>query len=436
MAIIAQILFLLAFISAVTLFYKNFKKILRNIQLGKSISRNDNKKLRWLMVLKVAFGQSKLAAKPIAALMHFFIYAGFIIINIEVLEIIIDGLLGTHRIFLFLGGFYNFLIGSFEFLALLVLFAVFVFLARRLVLKLKRFSGAEMTAWPKKDATIILLTEVVLMFAFLIMNASDHQLQKLGQAHYPIAGWFPVSQYLQVVLPTSAQALVFLERFCWWLHIMGIFAFLNYLPYSKHLHIILAFPTTWYARLNNLATLDNMATVTNEVKAMLDTSLVPPTASENATFGANDVHALHQIQLLNAYTCTECGRCTEVCPANITGKLLSPRKIMMDTRDRLVEVGQNIDRNGNDYVDGKSLLGNYISYEEIWACTSCNACVQACPINIDPLSIIIDLRRYAVMEQSQAPNSLNNMFANIENNGAPWKYAAADRLNWANNLSN
>ncbi|TAF46403.1 MAG: (Fe-S)-binding protein [Sphingobacteriales bacterium] len=433
---IAQILFLLAFISAVTLFYKNFKKILRNIQLGKSISRNDNKKLRWLMVLKVAFGQSKLAAKPIAALMHFFIYAGFIIINIEVLEIIIDGLLGTHRIFLFLGGFYNFLIGSFEFLALLVLFAVFVFLARRLVLKLKRFSGAEMTAWPKKDATIILLTEVVLMFAFLIMNASDHQLQKLGQAHYPIAGWFPVSQYLQVVLPTSAQALVFLERFCWWLHIMGIFAFLNYLPYSKHLHIILAFPTTWYARLNNLATLDNMATVTNEVKAMLDTSLVPPTASENATFGANDVHALHQIQLLNAYTCTECGRCTEVCPANITGKLLSPRKIMMDTRDRLVEVGQNIDRNGNDYVDGKSLLGNYISYEEIWACTSCNACVQACPINIDPLSIIIDLRRYAVMEQSQAPNSLNNMFANIENNGAPWKYAAADRLNWANNLSN
>jgi heterodisulfide reductase subunit C len=431
---VTQILFLLAFVIAIALFYKNSKKFLRNIKLGKSIYRSDNKRKRWLMLLKVAFGQTKMAAKPVAALLHFFVYAGFIIINIEVLEIILDGLLGTHRIFSFLGGFYSFLIGSFEFLALLVLVAVFAFLARRLVLKLKRFSGVEMTAWPKKDAIIILLIEVVLMTAFLIMNASDAQLQKLNL--YPLAGWFPVSQYLQCMLPTSAQALVFLERFCWWLHILGIFAFLNYLPLSKHLHIILAFPTTWYAKLQPLAEFDNMASVTNEVKAMLDPSFVPLATADTTKFGAKDVHDLHQIQLLNAYTCTECGRCTAVCPANITGKLLSPRKIMMDTRDRLQEVGENIDRHGIDFNDGKSLLGDYILPEEIWACTTCNACVQACPINIDPLSIIIDLRRYAVMEQSQAPSSLNNMFTNIENNGAPWKYSPADRLNWANNLPN
>lgn len=431
---VAQILFLIAFVIAIALFYKNTKKILRNIKLGKSIYRSDNKRQRWLMMFKIAFGQSKMTVKPIAALLHFFVYAGFIIINIEVLEIVIDGLLGTHRIFLFLGGFYNFLIGSFEFLALLVLVAIFAFLARRLVLKLKRFSGVEMTAWPKNDATNILVIEVILMLAFLTMNSSDLQLQQLG--HYPLAGWFPVSQYLQFMLPTSAQALIFLERFCWWLHILGIFAFLNYLPLSKHLHIILAFPTTWYAKLQPLAEFDNMASVTNEVKAMLNPLFIPPATADNAKFGASDVHDLHQIQLLNAYTCTECGRCTAVCPANITGKLLSPRKIMMDTRDRLEEVGKNIDRKGVDFNDGKSLLGDYISHQEIWACTTCNACVQACPINIDPLSIIIDLRRYAVMEQSEAPNSLNNMFANIENNGAPWKYSPADRLNWANNLPN
>jgi len=436
MAIVVQVIFAFAFLISMVLFYNNSKKIVRNIQLGKNIYRSDQKRKRWMMMLKVAFGQTKMVVKPVAALLHFIVYAGFIIINIEVLEIIIDGLLGTHRILSFLGGFYNFLIGSFEILAFLVLVAVFAFLARRLVLKLKRFSGIEMSTWPKKDAINILVIEVILMVAFLTMNGSDLQLQKLNHPQYPIAGWFPVSQYLIFILPTSAQALIFIERFCWWLHILGIFAFLNYLPFSKHLHIILAFPNTWFAKLQPLGELNNMSTVTNEVKAMLDASFIPPPVADNTKFGANDVQDLNQIQLLNAYTCTECGRCTAVCPANITGKLLSPRKIMMDTRDRLAEVGKNIDKHGNDYNDGKSLLGDYISHEEIWACTTCNACVEACPINIDPLSIILDLRRYGVMEKSDAPNSVNNMFGNIENNGAPWKYAPADRLNWANNTSN
>lgn len=433
---ISQILFFIVFVAAVVLFHKNAKKIVRNIKLGKAINPIHNKKQRWYNMLKVAFGQSKMGVKPVVAILHFFVYAGFIIINIEVLEIIIDGLFGTHRIFSFLGGFYNFLIGSFEILALLVLIAVFAFLARRLVLKIKRFSGVEMTAWPKQDATNILLIEVVLMCAFLLMNASDLQLQLLNHPHYTLAGYFPVSQHLGFMLPQSAQALVIIERFCWWLHILGILAFLNYLPLSKHLHIILAFPNTWYANLNALGGFNNMASVTNEVKAMLDPTFTPPTSTDVLRFGAKDVTDLSQIQLLNAYTCTECGRCTSVCPANITGKLLSPRKIMMDTRDRITEVGKNLDKNGLGFDDEKSLLDNYISREEIWACTTCNACVEACPINIDPLSIILDLRRYAVMEESKAPNSLNNMFGNIENNGAPWKYAAADRLNWAQNQQN
>ena len=433
---VSQILFFIAFVAAVALFYKNAKKIVRNIKLGKSSIPTHNKKQRWHNMLKVAFGQSKMGVKPVVAILHFIVYAGFIIINIEVLEIIIDGLFGTHRIFSFLGSFYNFLIGSFEILALLVLIAVIAFLARRLVLKIKRFSGVEMTTLPKQDATNILLIEVVLMCAFLLMNASDLQLQLLNHPNYTLAGYFPISQHLGFMLPQSAQALVFIERFCWWLHILGILAFLNYLPLSKHLHIILAFPNTWYANLNAIGGFNNMQLVTNEVKAMLDPTFIPPPTTEVLRFGAKDVTDLSQIQLLNAYTCTECGRCTAVCPANITGKLLSPRKIMMDTRDRITEVGKNLDKNDLGFDDGKSLLDNYISREEIWACTTCNACVEACPINIDPLSIILDLRRYAVMEESKAPNSLNNMFGNIENNGAPWKYAAADRLNWANSQQN
>ena len=429
---IAQIIFSIAFLTAVILFSIQVKKIIRNINLGKDTNRSDHPKERWLTMAKVALGQTKMVAKPVAGIMHIFVYLGFVIINLEVLEIIIDGIFGTHRIFSVLGGFYNFLIASFEILAFLVLIGVIVFLARRVVLGLKRFSGVEMTAWPKSDAIYILVIEVLLMSAFLTMNAADYKLQLAGYSHYLTAGSFPVSQYLLNLLPNSPESLVFIERACWWFHILGILAFLNYLPFSKHFHIILAFPNTWYSNLNAKGRFNNMTSVSNEVKAMLDPSFTPPASTEIGRFGAKDVQDLNWVQLMNAYTCTECGRCTSVCPANQTGKLLSPRKIMMDTRDRLDEVGKNTDKHGKGYDDGKSLLDDYITREEIWACTTCNACTEACPVNIDPLSIIVDLRRYAVMEESKVTGSLNAMFSNVENNGAPWKYSPADRLNWAN----
>jgi heterodisulfide reductase subunit C len=429
---IAQIIFSIAFLTAVILFSIQVKKIIRNINLGKDTNRSDHPKERWLTMAKVALGQTKMVAKPVAGIMHIFVYLGFVIINLEVLEIIIDGIFGTHRIFSVLGGFYNFLIASFEILAFLVLIGVIVFLARRVVLGLKRFSGVEMTAWPKSDAIYILVIEVLLMSAFLTMNAADYKLQLAGYSHYLTAGSFPVSQYLLNLLPNSPESLVFIERACWWFHILGILAFLNYLPLSKHFHIILAFPNTWYSNLNAKGRFNNMTSVSNEVKAMLDPSFTPPASTEIGRFGAKDVQDLNWVQLMNAYTCTECGRCTSVCPANQTGKLLSPRKIMMDTRDRLDEVGKNTDKHGKGYDDGKSLLDDYITREEIWACTTCNACTEACPVNIDPLSIIVDLRRYAVMEESKVTGSLNAMFSNVENNGAPWKYSPADRLNWAN----
>lgn len=429
---IAQIIFSIAFLTAVILFSIQVKKIIRNINLGKDTNRSDHPKERWLTMAKVALGQTKMVAKPVAGIMHIFVYLGFVIINLEVLEIIIDGIFGTHRIFSVLGGFYNFLIASFEILAFLVLIGVIVFLARRVVLGLKRFSGVEMTAWPKSDAIYILVIEVLLMSAFLTMNAADYKLQLAGYSHYLTAGSFPISQYLLNLLPNSPESLVFIERACWWFHILGILAFLNYLPFSKHFHIILAFPNTWYSNLNAKGRFNNMTSVSNEVKAMLDPTFTPPASTEIGRFGAKDVQDLNWVQLMNAYTCTECGRCTSVCPANQTGKLLSPRKIMMDTRDRLDEVGKNTDKHGKGYDDGKSLLDDYITREEIWACTTCNACTEACPVNIDPLSIIVDLRRYAVMEESKVTGSLNAMFSNVENNGAPWKYSPADRLNWAN----
>jgi len=428
---ISQIIFSLAFIAAAALFALQVRKIIRNINLGKDINRSDRPQERWGIMAKVALGQSKMVVKPVAGIMHIFVYVGFIIINLEVLEIIIDGIFGTHRIFSFLGGFYNFLIASFEILALLVLVGVLVFLARRLIIGLKRFSGVEMTSWPKSDALYILLIEVLLMSAFLTMNAADFKLQMLGYSHYIKAGSFPISGFLVSILPDSPNALEIIERSCWWFHILGILAFLNYLPFSKHFHIILAFPNTWYSNLTNKGKFSNMDSVTNEVKAMLDPSFLPPSTDAIGRFGAKDVQDLNWVQLMNAYSCTECGRCTSVCPANQTGKLLSPRKIMMDTRDRLEEVGANKAKNGKDYDDGKSLLDDFITREEIWACTTCNACVEACPINIDPLSIIVDLRRYAVMEESNVTGSLNAMFSNVENNGAPWKYSPADRLNWA-----
>ncbi len=425
-----QIVFFILLAAAIYLFSKNAGRIRRNILLGRDLDRTDCPAERWKTMALVALGQTKMVKRPVAAAMHFFIYVGFIIINIEVLEILIDGLFGSHRIFSkTLGSFYGMLIGSFEILALLVLIACVVFLARRNIIRIKRFSGVEMGAWPKSDANYILIIEICLMTAFLTMNAADYKLQALHYSHYAAAGNFPIGSLFAPLLPAKAETLVVIERACWWFHIVGILAFLNYLPYSKHFHILLAFPNTWYSNLEPKGKFTNMASVTNEVKAMLDPSFVPENMGPGR-FGAKDATDLTWKNLMDAYTCTECGRCTSVCPANITGKLLSPRKIMMDTRDRITEIGKNIDQHGNDHADDKTLLDSYITREELWACTTCNACVEACPVNIDPLNIIMQMRQYVVMEESAAPASLNNMFGNVENNGAPWKYSNADRLNW------
>tara|TARA_R110001583_G_scaffold114876_3_gene265374 strand:+ start:42543 stop:43847 length:1305 start_codon:yes stop_codon:yes gene_type:complete len=428
---IDNIVFAVLLIFGVGFFVKNSKKLIRNIKLGKKINRSDNSKLRWKNMAMIALGQSKMVKRPIAGVLHIFVYVGFIIINIEVLEIIIDGLFGTHRVFSFLGGFYNFLIGSFEILALLVLVSVTIFWIRRMILRVPRFWNKEMRGFPKNDALYILYFEMVLMSLFLIMNATDLHFQEMNSGNI-------ISQFLAPVFNNfSLESIHIIERFSWWLHIAGIFVFLNYLYYSKHLHILLAFPNTYFANLNPKGQLNNLEAVTNEVKLMMDPEADPyasiPESAEDEIpekFGASDVTDLNWVQLMNAYTCTECGRCTSSCPANQTGKELSPRAIMMKTRDRLEEVGQNIDKNGEFKDDGKQLLNNYISPEELWACTSCNACVEECPINIDPLSIIIDMRRYLVMEQSAAPQELNSMMTNIENNGAPWQYNQMDRLNW------
>lgn len=429
---ISQLLFAIVFIAAILLFYKNASKIYRNIRLGKTVNRFDNPAERIKTMLLVAFGQKKMFKRPIPAVLHLFVYVGFCIINIEMLEIVIDGLFGTHRVLSSLGGFYDFLIASFEVLAFAVLVSCIVFLIRRNVLKLKRLNQPELNNWPKSDANYILITEILLMTAFLCMNAADQKLQFLQVEHYSLAGSFPISQYIAALLPDTVSTLVFIERFSWWFHILGVLAFLNYLPISKHLHIILAFPNTYFSNLEPKGRFHNMESVTAEVKVMLDPSLPPP-AGEISRFGVKDIQDLTWKNLLDAYTCTECGRCTSSCPANITGKLLSPRKIMMDTRDRIEEVGKNIDKNKTFVEDGKTLLDSYISREEIWACTSCNACVEQCPVNINPLEIIIGLRQYAIMEESQAPASINNMLGNLENNGAPWKYAQADRANWTQN---
>lgn len=439
---LANLLFAILLAIGVTYFVKNVKKIIRNINLGQAVDRSDHASDRWKNMAMIALGQSKMVRRPIAGFLHVIVYVGFVIINIEVLEIIIDGLFGTHRIFSFLGVTYDFLIGSFEILAVLVLIAVFAFFIRRNVIKLKRFISSDLQGWPKNDANYILYFEVVLMSLFLLMNAADFHLQNIpgGFGHYDQAGSFPISQYISPLFdginPTSVA---FFERIFWWLHISGILIFLNYLYFSKHLHILLAFPNTYFADLNPQGKFDNLASVTKEVKLMMDPNADPyavPVVDENAIpskFGASDVQDLNWVQLLNAYTCTECGRCTSSCPANQTGKKLSPRKIMMDTRDRLEEVGKNIDANNGVFVpDNKSLLNDYITTEELWACTSCNACVEECPVNISPLSIIMDMRRYLVMEQSAAPTSLNAMMTNIENNGAPWQYNQQDRLNWKN----
>ena len=439
-AYIPNILFAIFLALGIGYFSKNVKKLIRNIKLGRETDLTGDKGQRWKNMAMIALGQSKMVVRPIAGLMHIIVYVGFVIINIEVLEIIIDGLFGTHRIFAFMGGFYDFLIGSFEILAFLVIVAVLVFWVRRNVIRLRRFVKPEMEGWPKKDGNLILYIELVLMFLFLTMNAADLQLQQMGADHYTQAGAFPVSQFVAPLFEGISQGnLVLMERTAWWLHILGILFFLNYLYFSKHLHILLAFPNTFYGKLNPQGQFNNLEAVTNEVKLMMDPSADPFTApteddtEEPEKFGASDVMDLNWVQLMNAYTCTECGRCTSECPANQTGKKLSPRKIMMDTRDRLEEVGKNMDANkGVFQPDGKQLLDDYISREELWACTTCNACVEACPVSIDPLSIIMEMRRYLVMEQSAAPMELNNMMSNIENNGAPWPYNQMDRLNWVN----
>ena len=414
-------------------FFNNIKKIKRNINLGIDIDRTDNPNERWKNMAMIALGQSKMVKRPIAGALHIVVYLGFIIINIELLEIIIDGLTGSHRIFSFMGAVYGFLIGSFEVLSLLVLISISILWARRNIIKLKRFINPDLKGFPKNDANYILYFEIVLMSLFLIMNATDVHFQATNSGNI-------ISQFISPLFSSLSEGtLHIIETTAWWLHITGILIFLNYLYFSKHLHILLAFPNTYFADLNALGKIDNLEAVTKEVKLMMDPNADPfaaPAASETdvpAKFGASDVQDLNWVQLLNAYTCTECGRCTSSCPANQTGKKLSPRKIMMDTRDRLEEVGKNIDANKGIFIpDNKTLLNDYITTEELWACTSCNACVEECPVNISPLSIILDMRRYLVMEQSAAPMSLNAMMTNIENNGAPWQYNQQDRLNWKN----
>jgi len=429
MQYISNIIFLLLLISGVGFFVRNSRKIVRNIKLGHKIDALDHKNERWSNVIRIALGQSKMVVRPISGLLHIIVYVGFIIINIEVLEIIIDGLLGTHRVFSPIGSLYGILIGVFELLAVLVIMSVIIFWIRRMIIRIPRFWNKEMTKWPKNDALNILYFEMVLMSLFLIMNATDVPFQEMNSGNL-------ISQLIAPIFNGFDEGILhFIERGAWWIHIIGIFIFLNYLYYSKHLHILLAFPNVYFGKIAPKGKLNNLESVTKEVILMMDPNADPfaapaEGAEEPGKFGASDVMDLNQIQLLNAYTCTECGRCTSECPANQTGKELSPRKIMMATRDRLEEVGKNIDKNGEFKPDNKQLLDDYISKEELWACTTCNACTEACPVSIDPLSIIMDMRQYLVMEQSAAPNELNISLTNIENNGAPWPYNQMDRLNW------
>ena len=431
---VPQIVFILVSIAAIVFFAKKAKEIRRNILLGRDEVISDNPGLRWKHVLLLAFGQKKMFRNPLVAVLHFFVYAGFIIINIEVLEIILDGIFGTHRLFASpLGSFYIFLINAFEVLALLVLVGCAIFLVRRNIIKLKRFISHDLDGWPRSDANYILITEIVLMCLFITLNSSDTLLQARGVEHYSIypTGNFIISQWLHPLLNgVSNSGLETIERTCWWLHILGIFAFLNYLPWSKHLHILLAFPNAYYARLIPMGKMRNMKEIQNEVLYAMQPELAPSGGEPVKKFGAKDITDLSWRNLLDAYSCTECGRCTAACPANITGKLLSPRKIMMDTRDRMEEMGRNINKNGEFKEDGKTLLHDYISIEELRACTTCNACVQECPVSISPLDIILQLRRYLVMEESNAPQEWNAMFSNTENNFAPWKFSPDDRDKW------
>lgn len=436
-----QVIFIALLLVTSYFIFRSISRIRRNILLGKAENRSDQLGKRFQKMLLVALGQKKMFKKPLPAVLHLFVYLGFIIVNIEILEIVIDGVFGTHRVFApWVAGFYPFLINVFEFFAVTVILSCAIFLIRRNILKVNRFKGEEMTSWPVLDANIILSAEIFLMACFLSMNAADKVLQGRAVEHYAVTGDFFFSGFLTGFFSGfSSDQLIFIERFGWWAHIIGVFAFANYVFYnSKHLHIFISFPNTFFSKLDPAGKFSNMPEVTKEVKLMLNLPVETgdgTAPAEPGRFGAKDATDLTWKNLMDAYSCTECGRCTAVCPANITGKKLSPRKIMMDTRDRIEEIGQNLEKNGKDFSDGKSLLGDYITAEEIMACTTCNACVEACPVTIDPLSIIMELRRYKIMEESQAPASWNMMFSNMENNFAPWKFSPADRFKWAEKLN-
>ena len=439
---ISQVFFILLLIIGFGLFARNIQFIRQNINLGKDLDRSDQKSKRLKTMLLVAFGQQKMFQRILPAIFHLFIYLAFLLTSTELIEIIVDGVFGIHRFFHpYLGSLYTLIISTIELLSVLAFVATLVFLARRNLLKVPRFQMSEMSGWPKLDGNIILYLEIVLLICVFTMNGADEALYLQGESHLPGVGSFGflVSSFTGSLFFSSfdVETLHVLERIGWWGHILVVFGFLNYLPISKHFHIIMAFPNTYYSNLNNKGGLTNLSSVKEEVTKMFDPNFDPyatPAEGEVGVperFGAKDVEDLTWKNLMDAYSCTECGRCTAACPANQTGKKLSPRKIMMDTRDRLDELGRAKRKNGKDFHDGKSLLGDYVSEEEIWACTSCNACVQECPVNIDPLSIIIDLRRYAVMEESKVPSELAGMLTNIENNGAPWQFAQADRFKWA-----
>ena len=436
MQLVQQILFIICAFIAIYIFAKKIKLMRRNIMLGRKEDLSDNPKQRWKNMLLLAIGQKKMFKKPIPAFLHLAVYAGFIIINIEMLEIILDGVFGMHRLFApMLGGFYSFLIGCFEVLAAMVLIGCVIFFIRRNILKVHRLNMKELNGWPREDANLILCTEIVLMSFFLIMNTADLSLQTRGLEHYFKTEPFWVTQnFTWLFNDASTGFLIGLERSCWWLHILGVFFFLNYLPYSKHFHVLMAFPNAYYSRLVAQGSVKNMPEIQKEVLYMMEPDKAPATTTEpeHKRFGAKDVTDLSWKNLLDAYSCTECGRCTDACPANQTGKKLSPRKIMMDTRDRLEEIGKNIDANGTFKDDGKSLLNDYITIEELRACTTCQACVEACPVTIEPLDIIMQLRRNLIMEDSNAPQEWNMMFGNIENNMAPWKFSPDDRDAWVN----
>lgn len=438
LGIIQQVLFIAAFATAIYIFRKKALEIYGNIKLGKDEDRTDNPAERFKNMLLLALGQKKMFRNLIPAILHLFVYVGFILINIEVLEIVLDGILGTHRLFLpLLGNFYYIVIGFFEILAVAVLVSCVIFWIRRNLMSIDRFQKPEMKGWAFKDANYILYAEIILMAAVLLMNASDLALQEINDPHYKKTGTFLISGFIAPLFSgLSANTLIGIERVAWWAHILGIFAFLNYLPYSKHLHIILAFPNSYYGDLQSKGEMDNMPRITQEIKLMMDPNApMPEEEAEPEKFGAKDVNDLSWKNILDGYSCTECGRCTAACPANQTGKLLSPRKIMMDTRDRAEEKGKAIREHGADFDDGKSLLHDYISVEELRACTTCNACVEECPVSINPLDIILELRRYLILEESNSPEEWNLMFGNVETNGAVWKMPASDRANWVNEIN-